>query len=273
MSDRLAALLEHFSVRAQTFHAGVLCGSHPLAAQEPYGQLHLIREGAVEVRHGVKVALRITEPSLLLYSRPMAHRFVTDKKKGATLVCAHVQFEGGAANPIVEALPPFVCLPLDRLPHSGPLLDLLFSEAESANCGRQALLDRLFEAVLIQILRELMEQQQVRAGMLAGLADPRLRRALVAMHGAPQEDWSLEALAGEAGMSRTTFANSFRDVVGATPAVYLQQWRVGLAKKMLQQGRALKLIASEVGYGSEAALSRAFRSQTGLSPREWRNKA
>jgi AraC-like DNA-binding protein len=271
MADRLAALLAHFSVSARTFHAGALCGINALDATEPFGQLHLVRDGRVEVRHGVRKALEIDEPSLLLYPRPMAHRFITDKRRGATFVCAHVQFEGGPANPIGAALPPFVCLPLARLPACQPILELLFLEAESENCGRQAMLDRLFELVLIQILRVLMEQGQVEAGMLAGLADERLRRALVAVHEAPERDWSLEALAEQAGMSRTSFATAFRDRVGLTPGSYLQRWRIGLAQKHLRQGRSLKLIATEVGYGSEAALSRAFRAQTGSSPREWRN--
>jgi AraC-like DNA-binding protein len=271
MADRLAALLAHFSVSARTFHAGALCGINALDATEPFGQLHLVRDGRVEVRHGVRKALEIDEPSLLLYPRPMAHRFITDKRRGATFVCAHVQFEGGPANPIGAALPPFVCLPLARLPACQPILQLLFQEAESENCGRQALLDRLFEVVLIQILRVLMEQGQVEAGMLAGLADERLRRALVAVHEAPDRDWSLETLAQQAGMSRTSFATAFRDRVGLTPGSYLQRWRIGLAQKHLRQGRSLKLIATEVGYGSEAALSRAFRAQTGSSPREWRN--
>ncbi|MFX6461687.1 helix-turn-helix domain-containing protein, partial [Acinetobacter baumannii] len=72
-------------------------------------------------------------------------------------------------------------------------------------------------------------------------------------------------------MSRSVFANVFRDTVGCTPGAYLQRWRIGIAQRALRQGRALKLIADDVGYGGEAALSRAFKAQTGLSPRQWRN--
>lgn len=270
MVDRLAALLGHFSVSARTFQAGPLCGINSVEGRDPYGQLHLIREGAVEVRHGKGVALRITQPSLLLYPRPMTHRFVTDRKHGANFVCANLSFEGGTANPIAAALPPVVCLPLAQLHGSEEVLQLLFAEAQAQNCGRQAMLDRLFEVVLIQILRQLMGQDQTGAGMLAGLAHQRLRRALAAMHESPERDWSLEELAEVAGMSRSVFANSFRDVVGVTPGNYLQRWRVGLAQKSLLHGRALKLIAQQVGYGSEAALSRAFKAQSGQSPREWR---
>lgn len=270
MTDRLAALLEHFAVSARTFHAGALCGINTLDAEEPFGQLHLIRGGEVKVRHGSAKALHITEPSLLLYPRPMTHRFVTDRQRGADFVCAHVSFEAGKANPIAAALPAFVCLPLDRLQSCQPLLQSLFAEASADNCGRQAMLDRLFEVVLIHILRELMVQGQVQAGLLAGMAHERLRKALVAMHEAPQQEWTLEDLADRAGMSRTVFATSFRDTLGCTPGSYLQRWRIGLAQKLLRQGQALKFIAAEVGYGSEAALSRAFSSHTGMSPREWR---
>jgi AraC-like DNA-binding protein len=270
MADRLAALLRHFAVSARTFQAGALCGITSIDGKEPYGQLHLVRSGDVEVRHGRNVALRIKQPSLLFYPRPMARRFFTDPERGADFVCAHVSFEGGAANPIVAALPPFVCLPLAQLHGSEAILDLLFAEAMSQNCGRQAMLDRLFEVILIQILRQLMEQGQMKTGMLAGLSHPQLRRALVAMHEQPDREWTLEELAASANMSRSVFARTFRETVGDTPASYLQRWRIGLAQKALLQDRSLKLIAQDVGYGSEAALSRAFKMQVGLSPREWR---
>ena len=270
MVDRLQSLFAHFSVTARTFNTGALCGINTLEGSGTDGQLHLVRSGDVEVRNGKAKPVKITEPSLLLYPRPMAHRFVTDKERGADFVCANLSFEGGAANPIAAALPDFVCVPLEQLQGSEAVLDLLFAEAVSANCGRQALLDRLFEVVLIQVLRVLMETGQIRMGMIAGLRHPQLRKAIVAMHEAPGKEWSLEELGDAAGMSRSAFANAFRDSVGVTPGSYLQRWRVGLAQKALLEGKSLKLIAQDVGYGSEAALSRAFKSQSGQGPREWR---
>lgn len=271
MADRLQSLLAHFAVSARTFQAGALCGINALDGDGPYGQLHLVRRGEVEVRHG-KTSLTIREPSLLLYPRPLAHRFITDAGRGADFVCANLSFEGGSANPIAAALPPFVCLPLKQLQGCEAVLELLFNEASAQYCGRQGMLDRLFEVVLIQVLRLLMEQGQTQVGMLAGLAHPKLRLAIVRMHEEPQKEWSLEDLAGACGMSRSAFANGFRDAVGVTPGAYLQRWRVGLAQKALLQGKSLKLIAQDVGYGSEAALSRAFKAQSGRSPREWRGQ-
>ncbi len=270
MVDRLQSLLSRFAVSAEVFHAGPLCGINDLAADGERGQLHLIRDGHVRVEHADGSVLQIDQPSVLLYPRPLAHRFVTDARRGADFACAHLQFEGGGNNPVAAALPAVICLPLDALYGGQPVLSLLFEEAFAQRCGRQALLDRLFEVVLIQILRALMESGQLRVGLLAGMAHPRLRHALVAMHDAPAEDWTLESLAHRAGMSRSAFADSFRDTIGSTPGQYLQGWRTRLVQQALRKGQPLKRIAADVGYGSEAALSRAFKAQTGHSPRQWK---
>ncbi|THF63276.1 AraC family transcriptional regulator [Pseudothauera rhizosphaerae] len=271
MTDRLAALMLHFPVSAQMFNAGALCGINALESDRAHGQLHLVRSGAVEVRYG-KESLHVERPSLLLFPRPLTHTFVTDPERGADMVCANLSFEGGAGNPIASALPDVVCLPLDGIPGAGPVLSLLFEEAFERRCGRVALVERLFEVVMIQVLRQLMESGEVKGGMLSGLSHPRLRNALVAMHEAPAREWTLEELASAAGMSRSVFATTFRQKVGITPGQYLQGWRMRLAQEALRRGRPLKVIAMEVGYGSEAALSRAFKAQSGQSPREWKSR-
>lgn len=272
MADRLAALFTHFAVTAHTFHAGALCGINSLGAAEALGQLHLVREGVLEVFHGSSKPLRVDVPSLLFYPRPVARRFVTDAVVGADMVCADLRFEGGSANPLAAALPEFVVIPLERLAESAPVLALLFAEAASHKCGRQRVLDSLFEVLLIQVLRELMEQGQVASGMLAGMAHQKLRRALTAMHDRPAQPWSLEDLAAETGMSRTVFSNSFKEVVGVTPGQYLKSWRLGRAQQLVQRGTPMRHVADEVGYADEAALSRAFKAHTGLSPRDWRKR-
>lgn len=272
MADRLAALFKHFAVAARTFHAGALCGINSLGTEAGLGQLHLVRAGVVDVFHGSADPVRVEVPSLLLYPRPLPRRFVTDAVVGADMVCADLHFEGGAANPLLAGLPEAVCMPLERLPESVPVLALLFSEASSSKCGRQRMLDSLFEVLLVQILRELMEQRLVATGMLAGMGHQKLRKSLVAMHDSPAKPWSLEELAACAGMSRTVFANTFREVVGVTPGLYLQNWRIGIAQKLLARGTPLRHIADEAGYADEATLSRAFKATTGFSPRDWRRR-
>jgi AraC-like DNA-binding protein len=270
--DRLDALLQRFSVSARMFHSGALCGINEFVPESGLGQLHLVRRGRVDVAHGGAPGVRVDVPSLLFYPRPMAHRFDTDPRDGADMACAHVRFNGGDTNPLADALPAFVCLPLTELDGAAAILDALFDEAFHPRCGRQAIVDRLFEVVLIRILRELMSRGRVDTGLLAGLSHPQLARALVAMHERPAHAWTLESLAAEAGMSRSAFAPLFRATLAVTPGDYLARWRVNLAQHALRKGRALKVIADQVGYGSEAALSRAFKATCGLSPREWRNQ-
>ena len=151
-------------------------------------------------------------------------------------------------------------------------LELLFAETDSVRCGQRLLVDRIFEVVVIQLMRWLLDHPQaagVRPGFIAGLSDPRLARALVAMHDSPGESWSLQRMAECAGMSRTAFANMFREVVGQTPADYLSDWRMALAQSRMREGQPIKILADELGYANPSALSRAFASKVGLSPRAW----
>ena len=270
--DRLDALLRRFSVSARMFHSGALCGVHDFDTSSNFGQLHLIKRGPLRVEHGKRKALQIGDSSLLFYPRPHAHRLITDGKRGADMACAYVEFSAGAVNPIARALPPFVAMPLAKIEGAEVLLERLFGEAFGKQCGRQAIVDRLFEVVLIYIVRTLMNSDRVDDGLLAGMSHPQLAKSLVAIHEAPARDWSLERLARTAGMSRSAFAVAFRDTVGTTPGDYLATFRVSVAQDMLRRGQSLARVASEVGYGSATALSRVFKTVSGSNVREWRRQ-
>lgn len=268
--DRLQSLLQPLSLRARLFHSGPLCGLNTFDGDGPTGQLHLVRRGPLEAWHGdASQPERIDVPSLLLYPRPLAHRFRTDDAVGADMACAHVEFTGNARATLARALPAVVVLPLEAVPQAHGVLDLLFEEAFAQRCGRQAVVDRLFEVVLVLVVRALLERGQAEQGVLAGLAHPRLRHALVGMHDAPADAWSLPRLCEAAGMSRSHFAATFARVVGMPASEYLARHRMGLAQQALLRGRPLNLVADDVGYGSPAALSRAFSAACGMSPRAW----
>lgn len=274
--DRLSGILDRFRVRAQLHHAGALCGLNHFDAGTGHGYLHVLRRGALEVSHpgarDVPERMRFAEPTLLLYARPFTHRFHNPPADGPDFTCARLVFDGGADNPLARALPPLIALPLIRVPGLHSALDLLFAETERVRCGQRLLADRLFEVVVLQLLRWLLDHPQeagVRPGLVAGLSDPRLARALVAMHDSPGEPWTLARMASAAGMSRTAFANAFREAVGQTPADYLSGWRIALAQSRLREGRPLKILADELGYANASALSRAFAARVGHSPRDW----
>ena len=268
--DRLATLFQHFSFSARTFHTGPMCGINDFAPQQGLGQLHLVQRGPLRIEHPQQDPIDIARPTLLFYPRPMHHRFIADAREGASMACANLQFGDGSDNPLAQSLPAFVAMPLDELEDLQPVLELMFREAFGEHCGRQVVVDRLFEVVLVHIIRRLMQAGTVQEGLLAGMAHPQLARSLVALHAEPSLPWSVETLAREAGMSRSVYAASFRRVVGTTPAEYLAAWRLSLTQQQLRQGKPLKQISDTVGYGSVAALSRAFKARWGMSPREWK---
>lgn len=274
--DRLSALLKRFRVRVNFFHSGRLCGLQKYDSSSGRGFLHVLRRGTMEVTHhgaaGVPKKLVLDEPTLLFYPRPLTHHFHNPPRDGSDFTCAALEFEGGAGNPLACSLPPFIRLRLADVDGLEPALALLFAETDRVRCGQGLLADRLFEVVLIQLLRWLLdhpEEAGVQPGLITGLADPRIARALVAIHEAPGDSWTLERLAERAGMSRTSFATVFKKVVGQTPADYLAGCRIALAQAGLREGRPIKLLADQLGYANPPALSRAFAAKVGLSPREW----
>jgi AraC-like DNA-binding protein len=267
--DRLSALLTHFGVHAGTFHSGAFCGISAFEDEEPRGHIHLLQAGQVTLRLADNSERLITEPTLIFFPRPYHHRLSASEADGTQLVCASLNFNGGVNNPLSAALPDYLVLPLEGMSTLGTTLNWLFNEASAEECGRDATMDRLFELLVIQLLRHLLATQSMASGMLAGLADPRLSRALNLMHANPQHAWTVAALATAANMSRASFAAHFHAVIGQPPADYLMSWRISLAQKRLRDGKPIALIADEVGYESPSALARAFRRKTGASPRDW----
>jgi transcriptional regulator GlxA family with amidase domain len=184
-------------------------------------------------------------------------------------VCATIEFGAGMLNPLIASFPEPLVVPLDALPELEPTLQLLFSEASSGLPGRQTALDRLFEYLFVLLIRSAMNEHLVDSGVLMGLSDSRLGKAIEGMHKHPETSWSLGQLAQRAGMSRARFAAHFRKVVGMTPFDYLTNWRLGVAQTMLRKGNSLKLIATAVGYTNATALTRVFTQRLGMSPSEW----
>lgn len=131
-------------------------------------------------------------------------------------------------------------------------------------CGSRLLADRLFEVVLIQLLCWLLDHPReagVASGLINGLSDARLARALIAIHRSPAEEWSLPRMAAEAGMSRSAFAASFKEATGTAPAEHLSDWRITLATSKLRAGESVKLIAADLGYGGALGCVHAISAQ------------
>lgn len=269
MPDRLSALLQRFELRAEVFHGGPLCEVAHFDGGQGVGHLHLLRQGSMVATDAQGVATLAARPSVLFFPQPHSHRLQPRDAAGVELVCARVDFGTGDSNPLLQGLPTNLVVPLERLPGLDLTQQLLFEEAFRPRCGHDAVVNRLTEVLLIQVLRYAIEQRLVDGGLMAGLADPKLHKALVAMHEQPSRHWTLVSLAAEAGMSRARFAAHFPRCVGMPPGEYLAGWRIGLARTLLRRGVPLKQVAAEVGYANSSALVRAFTQRVGTSPSAW----
>lgn len=188
------------------------------------------------------------------------------------LVSAHASW-GGAANPLLSALPAKICLDVTEDAEMSLLLRLIKAEIEGQHCGVRPILNRLGEVLVIKLLRVEISKGATAPGLVSGLADPRLARAIVAMHEDPGRAWRNDDLAAEAGLSLSRFAGTFQEVVGETPQSYLRRWRMTLAHQDIQRGERVQTVARRYGYGSPEALSRAFSRQFDINPLALRREA
>lgn len=149
------------------------------------------------------------------------------------------------------------------------LIDRLAEEIRHPQPGGDLFCAHLAQCLLIATLRAVMGDQEAAVpGMLTGLRDRRIKGAITAIHDKPQRHWTLQDLAETAGMSRTAFANNFRNLVGETPFRYLTRWRVAKAVERLRtETVTIAQLAHDFGYSSESAFGAAFKRITGVSPK------
>jgi AraC-like DNA-binding protein len=193
------------------------------------------------------------------------------------LLCGFLGTEA-AFSPLLASLPPVLKLDL-RATASGAWIESSFrfavSEIAAGRIGSATVITKLSELLFVEAVSQFVASLPAeRRGWLAGLRDPQIGRALALLHARATDEWTAESLALEVGMSRSVFAERFTSLVGHPPMHYLALWRMHLAAQQLREGHgSVAQIAFEVGYGSEAAFSRAFKRQFGTSPGIWRRQS
>ncbi|MET0337991.1 MAG: AraC family transcriptional regulator [Caulobacter sp.] len=189
------------------------------------------------------------------------------------------QFEslGGAfriervnASLLLALLPRMIHIPASegRTARLGTIIGLIVEECASQDPGKDMILQRLLEVLLVEALRwRSIADDDARAGLIRGMRDPALARVLSAMHADVRAHWTVAGLAKVAGLSRSAFAARFGLALGCGPIEYLARWRMALAKDALIGGaKTLDRIADEIGYESASAFSTAFRKRLGCPP-------
>lgn len=174
---------------------------------------------------------------------------------------------------LLSFLPPLVRIPSEH-PDSATLaalVPLIIAETDTIAPGMACAASSIAALVLVHILRAHMTSPNQPPNWLTATTVPGIGRALTLMHEQVSHPWTVEEIANQVGLSRTAFAQKFRERVGIPPLTYLMQWRITLARAALRAGeRNIAALAERLGYGSDTAFRIAFKRETGVSPGKFR---
>ncbi len=195
--------------------------------------------------------------------------------KRTRMICGFIGCDSAEDNPVISTLPALLKLDAEQGGAAEWIRSTFQYAAEEVAAGRpgsETVLAKLSELLFVEAVRRYAEAlPQGQTGWLAGLRDPQIARALALIHHDIMRSWSVEDLSREVGLSRSALADRFIKLIGMPPMHYVASWRMQVATQKLRSTSAsLAQIADLVGYGSEAAFSRAFKKAFGTAPATWR---
>jgi len=248
----------------------------------PQGDAHVVSSapGLRQARSGTEFFFTPRPPQLPFALDMHEPNVTTARLDGggpdrAVIVCGFLGLDARPFNPLLAALPRVLHLPGRAL---GPdtwvttFLRTAVAESNAKRPGGEAVLARMSELLFVEVLRRYVDALPAeQTGWLAGMRDPFVGRALSLLHEKPADEWTLERLGRQVGLSRSSLHDRFVHFIGQPAMQYLASWRMQLAAAKLRDTEAkIADIAADVGYESEAAFSRAFKRIVGVAPSEWR---
>ena len=201
-----------------------------------------------------------------------------DGDSEASLILIECKYDKAMIRPLLSVLPSILPEVNDEDDGRFEVIDveirLLTLEAEHERMGKTAVINHWASIMMIECLRVYIESlPEATENWLKAMKDPFLTNALVAMHEMPSENWTINKLAEVAGMSRSSFAQRFKEVVGIPPLTYLMDYRLRLAARYLRlQQNSISRISGLVGYASDSTFSQAFKRVYGISPKAYRQQ-
>lgn len=304
-TDPLNEMLHHLQLQGSLYCSSDLTApwGHEMPVIEGSMMFHIVTRGACWLQVPGQAPTRLRQGCLALVPRGIGHtvfsspdapirhyfdapvqhlspRYEVLKTGGGgeltQLTCGVVEFNDLAGERLLAQLPDVMVVDSwDSVADSWLQSTLRFiaSEAHAQRIGGETILTHLADILVIQAIRHWLETSpEALTGWLAAMRDPKIGRALLAIHQMPGQAWTLESLAETAAMSRSGFAARFTELVGESVKSYVTSWRMKIARQRLSQAAVpLVELAEELGYGSEAAFCRAFKRTCGVAPGEVRN--
>lgn len=206
-----------------------------------------------------------------------SHTLYSRDPDATIVLCGSFAIDRYMLTPAIRSLPPSLHLQAESGGATAPVAEVLKAlrnEVETAKIGSKTVVRNLLSNLFIFILRQWSESETAEAGSwFFAMQNRQIAKALAGIHQSPENVWTLDILAREAGLSRSAFAQHFRKSVGETPHAYLTRWRLGIAAQLLgQTSLSIHEIAEKVGYSSEYSFNRAFKQARGRTPTKERER-
>lgn len=290
MTDALTRILSHLDLRAGIFAHARYCGRWAVnTSGSRMATFHLVQAGGAWLHLPGAAPRRLGSGDLVLFPRDQTHLLASgpdtfaeeevnrakpvDESPDVVMLCGYFEFAGRTAWRLLDALPDAVvisCRDADGGFQLSALVELINGELASSPLGSEAVVNFYAQALFIHILRTAVAEG-LAGKLLSALSDPQLGPVLDLIHAAPEQPLSLERLAACAAMSRSAFAQRFRELTGDTPMRYLAHWRMQLAAELLTASNSPMVeIAERCGYTSEVAFRKTFRRLMGVAPGAYR---
>jgi AraC family transcriptional regulator, activator of mtrCDE len=292
----LNEILRRISFRAEVFYRGQLCDTWALDTSGSGNvNFHIICHGECWLHlPDDQAPTKLKSGDIVVFPNDAAHVIGSSEEKpgtfgiqnisrevpldrtnpGTALICGFLEIDQSVRRLLLGSLPEFLVI----VAQSGAgnvavrtLLDLLFAEAGMDEVGATAILDRLADALLFYIVRDLVEKNLPVPGLLGAFGDAQICKAVLAINANPGWHWTLDNLAEIAHLSRSAFAERFFQACGTPPIEFLTIWRMYFARRWLEQEKASVMdVAERCGYESAAAFSKAFKRVMGAGPGQFR---
>ncbi len=277
-SDSFSELLSLLEMDVNIYHNSKICGNWNIEAPSSGEScFHIVVSGSVKIEIPNIFNGILKTGDLLIFPREIKHSmrssYLLEGEQrhlsyseaqdldGTGLLCGKIYFKHFGHGYLLDALPPFIIIRHNSKNFwINSLLEMFISENLNNGPASRVVFAKLSELLFIYGLRQYLLDNQNKVSFLSLYAHPQLNIAIECIHNNPEHDWTVEELAKKCGLSRSSFSRLFKVVSGESAGRYLNWWRMQLAWSLLKKGHSISEVAYSVGYQSESAFSKSFKS-------------